>query len=580
MRKQANFRAFGFARHYSQICKYDCGKLAKQDCFMTLPKFAAAKFTAILVPLAYLVFYTPYGMDTTDFGYFYAYPWRILEGQIPYRDFFYIKPALPLYWHAFWLWLTPEKWQVLAGKAGFVVSMLASSWLGALTLGKMFNLRQIALPLPLLATCGFVFGVHSFPHMPWHTVDGVLFSAAALWLASLGRGFPAGILAACALLCKQSFLPVPIAVLVLLWFWQKRRIAMVYCLAALFASLAAVHIFLYANDALAPMREMTTGQLDINEALDAGILIYFRQNFWLPLAACLPWLLGLLCKKRLPAWLLPPCCYMAILCVFYIYSVMEQKAWIGFGASWPTLLMLIGAMEIFFPGFFLAPVVAVPEEPHPMFRASTGLGALLAASWCVAISGGYKIPAFFAVPLVFSLFVLHWRMGGNAGRLAWIVLAAGLVMFWVGYQYPYTFPARPLQRSDMTYDAGKIYPRASHVLVDKDMYERLAELKTLREKYGPAYKTLPGFSFAYYLNDDKAVLGSDWLIDWEINGQVDRVYQELLDKNLTVFMERDQLDTQKADAYDRAGYGVPQRVRKNWKIVDETPHFVVFQRPL
>ena len=355
---------------------------------MTLPKFAAAKFTAILVPLAYLVFYTPYGMDTTDFGYFYAYPWRILEGQIPYRDFFYIKPALPLYWHAFWLWLTPEKWQVLAGKAGFVVSMLASSWLGALTLGKMFNLRQIGLPLPLLATCGFVFGVHSFPHMPWHTVDGVLFSAAALWLASLGRGFPAGILAACALLCKQSFLPVPIAVLVLLWFWQKRRIAMVYCLAALFASLAAVHIFLYANDALAPMREMTTGQLDINEALDAGILIYFRQNFWLPLAACLPWLLGLLCKKRLPAWLLPPCCYMAILCVFYIYSVMEQKAWIGFGASWPTLLMLIGAMEIFFPGFFLAPVVAVPEEPHPMFRASTGLGALLAASWCVAISGG------------------------------------------------------------------------------------------------------------------------------------------------------------------------------------------------
>ncbi len=78
----------------------------------------------------------------------------------------------------------------------------------------------------------------------------------------------------------------------------------------------------------------------------------------------------------------------------------------------------------------------------------------------------------------------------------------------------------------------------------------------------------------------KIVLGSDWLIDWEINGQVDRVYQELLDKNLTVFMERDQLDTQKADAYDRAGYGVPQRVRKNWKIVDETPHFVVFQRPL
>ena len=87
---------------------------------------------AVLTPLAYLLFYTPYGMDTTDFGYFYGYAWRILEGQVPYRDFYYIKPALPLYWHAFWMWLTPENVNVLAGKAGFVAGMLAASWFAAL----------------------------------------------------------------------------------------------------------------------------------------------------------------------------------------------------------------------------------------------------------------------------------------------------------------------------------------------------------------------------------------------------------------------------------------------------------------
>ena len=128
-------------------------------------------------------------------------------------------------------------------------------------------------------------------------------------------------------------------------------------------------------------------------------------------------------------------------------------------------------------------------------------------------------------------------------------------------------------------DAGDIYPVASHVRVDRDMYERLAELKALRAKYGPNYKTLPGFTFAAYLNGDRPVIGSDWLIDWEINGEVDRLYDELVAKDVTVFMERDQLEAEKADAYERAGYGVPQRVRKLWRIVDETPQFVVFRKP-
>lgn len=543
---------------------------------MSIQKDLPTYCAAIFVPLAYLVFYTPYGMDTTDFGYFYAYAWRILEGQVPYRDFFYIKPALPLYWHAFWLWLTPENLLVLGGKAGFVASMLASSWFGALALARLFRLD---VPVSLLATCGFVFGVHSFPHMPWHTVDGVLFSSAALWLAAHGRGFSAGILASCALLCKQSFLPVPLAVFLLLLVWQEKRRMALACLAATFCCLAAAYIFLYANDGLEPMRAMTTGQLDIREALDAGILIYLRQNFWLPLLACAPWAIAKFSRKKCPAWLFPAYCYIFLLCLFYIHQVLEQKTWIGFGASWPTLFMLLGGMEIIFPKLFLADIVAYPEKSHPLARASIALGAMLAASWCVAISGGYKIPAFFAVPLIFSLFVLHRRMKGKAAPLAWFTLAAGLAMFWMGYQYPYTFPVRPLQKNEMILDAGKVYPKASHVLVDRDMYERLAELKQLREKYGPNYKTLPGFSFAYFLNGDKPVLGSDWLIDWEINGEVERLYQELLDKNLTVFMERDQLDAKKADAYERAGYGVPQKVRNNWRIIEETPHFVVFGAP-
>lgn len=535
-----------------------------------------ASVCAVAVPVFYLVAYTPYGMDTTDFGYFYAYAWRIMQGEVPYRDFFYIKPALPLYWHALWMSLTPFRWQILAGKAGFCLSMLASSWLGSLYLAQTFDLRALGIRLPLLATAAFVFGIHCFPHMPWHTADGVLFCAGALLAASSGYMALGGFCAAAAILCKQSFLLVPLVMLLYLWASGRRWVPF---LVALAFGIAAWVCWLMVNGAWDAFMTQTTGQLDIREAVDAGILIYLRQNWALPLLACVPLLIATGLGMRLPSLLAPAWCYLAALTVTMFFLVTEQKNWIGFGLSWPTLFVVLGGVAILLPKFFLRPYARRVNGHCGNITLSLSLAAALICSWSVAISGGYKIPAFFAAPLLFSFFLFHARFFGSARALCWGALACGLVIFAVAWQYPYTFPARPLTKSELKYDAGAVYAQASGVKVDADMLARLEELKELRATYGPNYKTLPGFSFAYYLNGDRPVIASDWLIDWEINGQVDVLYDELTRKNVTVFMERDQLDAAKADAYDRAAYGVPQRVRKHWRVVAETPHFVVFQSP-
>lgn len=538
---------------------------------------------AFLVPMAYLILYTPYGMDSTDFGYFYGYAWRILEGQVPYRDFYYIKPALPLYWHAFWLWITPENWEVLGGKAGFVIGMLATSWLTATSLNKLFKLESLGLPTALLATCGFVWGIHSFPHMPWHTVDGILFAAGGFWCAVSGWPLAAGLLAGCSMLCKQSFLFVPLALVALVWLYSGRWQSGVKCLAAWLGLMAAIYAILWMTGALAPFLRMTTGQLDIVEALDAGIFIYMRQNWWLPIVACLPWLIARLRGWTLPRVFFPTFTYLFLLTVWYVFEVWRTEGWIGYGASWPTLFMLFGGFCVLWPKVSLLPWLHLPEGASSLrstWLARVALGSSLLIAWSVAISGGYKIPAFFAVPLILSFILLHVRMGGQALPLAWACLVAGLLMFWTGYQYPYVFPVRPMPRTALNLDAGHIYPKAKHVMVDAVMYEKLEELKALRNKYGPVYKTMPGFCLSYYLNDDEPVCSSDWLIDWEINAETDALYQELLDKKITVFMERDQMDTVKADAYERAGYTVPQRVRHDWRIVEEGRQFVVFQPPM
>jgi len=262
--------------------------------------------------------------------------------------------------------------------------------------------------------------------------------------------------------------------------------------------------------------------------------------------------------------------------------VLEAKAWIGFGDSWPTLLMVVGGLCVLFPSVFLRESLKTGMPGlrlSPSVRASVALGAALTLAWSAGISGGYKIPAFGALPLIFCAILAHRRLGGRARVAAWTILVCGLIMFRVGYEYPYVFPVRPMSRASLVHDAGQIYPKASGVYVDEEMLAKLRELRSLRERYGANYKTLPAFPLAYFLNDDVPVYSAEWVMDWLINGCVEENYKLLAERDIVVFMERDQMHMESPDAYVSRRYSVPIRVREEWRKVDETEHFIVFKRP-
>lgn len=538
---------------------------------------------AVLIPLCYAVLYAPYGMDSTDFGYFYGHAQRLLHGERPYLDFIYSKPPFSLYWHALWLRITPANLAVLGGKLGFLAEMLGAAWLSALTLHRVFDFRALALPLPLLAVLGFVYGVHTFPPMPWHTADGVLFGAGCLYAAAAGLPWLAGLLGAAVILIKQSFLFVPAAAACLALSLHSGRQAL-YVLLAAGAGTAAAFGVLRANGAWEPFLAMTTGGLSLTEALEAGILIYLRQNLTIPAAALALWGAAAFFRRKKAPGLVPV--YFLVLTVWYVHAVLSSREWIGFGASWPTLLLVLGGAAVLFPRRLINPLLRPlpPAErasggPAACLRGSVTLGALLLLAWSTGISGGYKIPAFCSTPLLFAALLLHVRLGGKAAAAAWTALICGLIMFRVGYEYPYVFPQRPMPRSSLTLHAGTVFPALSGVLVDRRMYDTLSELKALRAAYGPCYKTLPAFPLAYMLTGDRPALPAEWLQDWEIAGQTEAIYDLLVQRDIVVFFERDQLETVAPDNYARTRYTVPARVRREWEQIDETEHFAVFRRP-
>ena len=563
---------------------------------------AIALLGAIAPLLIYSLYYAPYGMDTTDFGFFYGYPWRLLQGQVPYRDFHFITPPAALYWHAFWLAITPDEISVLAGKLGFLAELAAAAWMGTLYLARVFDCERMGLPLPLLAALGFVWGVHSFPPMPWHTVDGIFFGSAALLAGIAGWPFFAGICAGVSMLSKQSYVLVPFAVAFMVLCCRARKREVLFCLMGTALVLSIHYIVLRHFGAWEAFRAQTTGQLDFREALKAGITIYLTQNWLLPGLALSPyalWHASALFSRffparpvppfflwlkvaRLPVFLQPVPLYFIMLAGVYIKMALEEQGWIGFGDSWPTLLMVVGGLCVLLPSVFLRERLQVAIQglrPLSPARAAVALGAALLLSWSAGISGGYKIPAFFALPLVFCAVLAHERLGGQARVAAWTMLVCGLVMFRVGYEYPYVFPVRPMPRASLVHDAGQVYPKANGVYVDEETLAKLRELQMLRERYGANYKTLPAFTLAYFLNNDVPVYPAEWVMDWWISGRVEENYQVLADLDIIVFMERDQMHVESPDAYASRRYSVPIRVSKEWRKIDETQHFIVLKRP-
>lgn len=587
-----------------------------------------ANLAAILIPIAYLVLYGPYAIDTTDFGFFYGYPWRILQGEVPYRDFYYTKPPASLYWHSFWLWISPIKLSILLGKLGFIVQMLASAWLGSLVIKNCCK-SLLSIPLPLLATLGFVFGVHAFPAMPWHTADGVLLATACLYAASRGWACLAGLLGILAVLTKQSFLGVPLGSLVILLMFYPSWFKALLFLGSSALTLLAFTLSLQYLGAWHAFLSQTTGGLSLNEAVEAGIVIYLKQNWYIPgLALGITLGAHVLSKylqggktytseqnqledlrsnpskvenlssdsnqpdentcSQLKTYKFKTqavaynilsylsktqffIIYTLIFSLAYLHLALTSKEWIGYGTSWPTFYFVLGL------GYALYALVTSWLKGQA-WQAWLSLLILLAVAWSTGISGGYKTPAFFALPLLFSALLMHQALGGKAITLAWLSLACGLLIFRVGYETPYTFPSRPMPRSNLIHDAGQVFPRLSGVQVDEESLGILQDLKTLRSKYGANYKTLPGFPLAYLLTNDPPALSAEWLQDWEINYETDKLYQELLDKDLTVFFEKSQLDTISPDKYARTRYTVPQKVKDNWKKIDETKYFIVYRQ--
>lgn len=177
--------------------------------------FASVVFIFSVATISHLLF-SHLGHNPTDDGWILAGSRRIIEGQIPHRDFLFHSPAGSFFLHAPFV-LFGGDYTYLISRYFVWIQFAAIAWIWTVVIARSFNVFHTVLEKFAVALIAFSFSANHFPIMAWYTTDGIFFVSIGIllcdnesrWTKTVGYIF-IGV----APVCKQVFLPmIPIAVI-------------------------------------------------------------------------------------------------------------------------------------------------------------------------------------------------------------------------------------------------------------------------------------------------------------------------------------------------------------------------------
>ena len=184
----------------------------------------------LVVPVIAHLAYSRLGFNPTDDGLILAGARRILNGEIPHRDFISVRTAGSYYLHAPIVWAGGD-YTIWISRlfVWFEFAAIAMSWT---RLAQRTGLL-IATPLQAcaIALIAFVLSSFTFPIFAWHSIDALFLVSLGLYLATAATtpskvtGY---LLIGAASLARQNFLPLLPISLFVLGDWKNPRL----CVAA------------------------------------------------------------------------------------------------------------------------------------------------------------------------------------------------------------------------------------------------------------------------------------------------------------------------------------------------------------
>ncbi|MEM6634052.1 MAG: hypothetical protein AAF694_30530 [Bacteroidota bacterium] len=539
--------------------------MAKKS-LLKLTDWVSVGTTCLLLSVLYFFAYGFYGFSDTDQGFIQGLSWRVLQGEIPYLDFTYVRPPLSIYLHSLGLLLPMP---ILLSRLFFYLNCGLSVWLCTRSLQQYFDFQPIGISPTIFAAISYVCVVHNFPPMPWHTTDGLLFASLGIYGIATGKGIAPtvwGLLAlVLAALCKQSFYPLlvvgPLLVLILKESSDAKWSIGLY-MGILFV--LGLILFFGMQDAFMAFLNQSRGVSSFSDLLEVGLFKYGKPLLLILVPVLLVWRLeqDLILPnfwKFVPAiifWL-----FFGSLLSYHVYRALISREFLApsFGFS---------------QAFFLLAVGVTLRGTWINTRSYSLLLAMLIVAWCAGLSWGYARTSLFFTPVLFAFFLmlyddLEFRVPRYFYGVVFILLA------WT-YGVMYQFPYRSAPREETTFHAGDIFSKMYGIQVGEEMYRKCEELSKMSSKYTPRVTVLPSFPLANFLTNTTNPLRIDWAHNAEIGGiqQLPTLIQQLDSSDSYVFMEKDKL----REFTDSTRYGslLSGHVVQNWTPIEEGEYFTVY----
>ena len=391
-------------------------------------------FVTVVATIAHSAF-SRMGFNPTDDGFILAYSRRLLEGEIPYRDFISIhaigSPLLHLPFVAF------------GGDQTFWISryfvwfeFALTAWAWTTVCARVIQPEMNQTTKFAYAGIGFMFCIHYFPVMAWNTMDGLMFVSLGLMLCtsdSRSQRDLGYLIIGLAYLCKQNFLPLaPVAI----WMWGDVTRGRSWLAAAL-PGLLFIAYLLIASALPDAFTQLTAR----SELVDVGVLRYLWEYSF-------PWgvLFGLL-FGRLAQGEGQPFASVALYAVLAAAAIALGEGRFLWTPSFGLLGVVLGA------GLFLWHRGSDLPQHWRLALMAVMIG------WCASISLGYNTPALAAGISVVFLLTLQHRTSVSPAFLMPVLTVCLIIVTAANYwQARHKHIYLDVQSAQLTEDTFDLFP--------------------------------------------------------------------------------------------------------------------------
>lgn len=531
---------------------------------MKILKNFCVKYFFLGFPLLYALIYAPYGFESYDTGFILGLSWQFITGSIPYSDIIYVRPPASYIFHSIFF-LIDNNYTIIINRVFVYFEVAIYSYLAILMLAKKFKIEN-PFYISFITSLSFIFSMHTFPPMAWHTIDGIFFCVLGLFfIFNYSKHFHiviGGIFLILGALSKQPFILVTLTSLLLI-IYQKEFKRLIFCLVGIMLMIFIFILYLKFNNSLYAFVNLVSGQTNFSDLIDFGILRFVIELEEIKFVLVPPALLAIfLSGSKFKDY-----------CLHYFYILI---LWILTFSTYAYLRNDDFTKDIYFFGdslFLLTLIIVLLKMYKYNSEKYFVVLLLLILAWTSSVSWGYNTVVLFSAPMIFLLSLPILKVLDNSYHkiLTFGIIIFGFITFYIGYQNPYKLYEKS-KRKEIVYSMDKIYPKLIYIYGDKKTYLEYQELKLLITKYKSNFTVLPGSTLIHFLSDTKNPIGIDWVLNAEVNNQEEKILNILERKDIAVFV----LKT-RTISIGKFNSDLTESIVENWQKVEEGKFYDVYR---